>query len=128
MENSIDFAVILPELEVMEWSNKRKHSQLPCKALIPEHQLAEVLVDKAKMTELLDEISLVPKSIEFNRNEQDLQKVVQHLGFPFWVRSSSGTSGLGSLRIEDMNSLKNWIHINPKVNQFLASSYLPGEI
>lgn len=125
-ENAIDYAVILPELEVIEWSKRKMSEKLPCPAFIPDFELARVLVDKAKMTKFLDEMDLVPKSIEFNRNEKNLERIIEYLQFPFWVRSSSGTSGLGSLKIEDKDSLMNWIHINPNVNQFLASSYLPG--
>ena len=125
-ENQVDLAVILPELEVMEWSRRKLDSELPCASLIPDYSISEVLVDKAKMTQLLEELDLVPKSVEFQRNESNLKGVSDKLGFPFWVRSSSGTSGLGSLKIEDLDSLKNWIQINPKVDNFLASSFLAG--
>ncbi len=48
------------------------------------------------------------------------------MGTGFWVRSSSGTSGLGSLRIFSEADLRNWIKINPGIEVFLASKYLPG--
>src|SRR5262249_44393337 len=117
---------ILPELEVMEWAKKNEHSGLPCKALLPSSNIASRLFDKAGMTELLSTLDLVPPSVEFERNDQDLQKVIDKLGNDFWVRSSSGTSGLGSLRVDGLDSLKNWIHINPGVSRFLASKFLPG--
>lgn len=125
-ENKIDVAVILPELEVMEWSKRMEAGKLPCKAFLPASSIAALLVDKAKMTELLDPLGVVPPSVEFNRDEKDLSKVFSKLGFPFWVRSTSGTSGLGSLKVEDEDGLKNWITINPGVKQFLASKFLPG--
>ncbi len=126
LENKIDVAVILPELEVMEWSKRKEAGKLPCKAFLPASSIAALLVDKAKMTELLDSLGVVPPSVEFNRDEKDLSKVFDKLGFPFWVRSTSGTSGLGSLKVEDEDGLKNWITINPGVKQFLASKFLPG--
>jgi carbamoyl-phosphate synthase large subunit len=125
-ENSIEFAVILPELEVMEWAKRNTAGLLPCKALLPEPVIAALLVDKAKMTEILNPFNMVPKSVEFAYNETDLQKVFTTLGSTFWVRSTSGTSGLGSLKIDSLASLKNWIQINPGVKQFLASTFLPG--
>lgn len=125
-ENSVDIAVILPELEVIAWSKRKKDAKLPCKALIPDLQLSSLLIDKAKMTSLLEKIALVPKSIEFNRNEKDLSSVMESLPLPFWVRSTSGTSGLGSLKVDNEESLRNWIQINPGVSQFLASEFLPG--
>lgn len=124
--HSIDFAVILPELEVMEWSKKNETSGLPCKALLPESSIAALLVDKAKMTEILTELDVVPPSVSFFANELDIHKINEQLEFPFWVRSTMGTSGLGSLKVEDENALRNWITINPGVKQFLASKFLPG--
>ena len=124
--HQIKYAVILPEMEVLEWSRKASSSFLPCQAFIPDLQLGEVLVDKARMTDILDPLGIVPPSLEFNREESNLLRIFDRLGSDFWVRSSSGTSGLGSLRIDSLDSLKNWIQINPKVNTFLASQYLPG--
>jgi carbamoyl-phosphate synthase large subunit len=88
--------------------------------------MAELLVDKAKMTDILKSLDIVPPSIEFSSDETNLQNVFNKLGSDFWVRSTSGTSGLGSLRVDSVASLKNWIQINPGVKQFLASKFLPG--
>lgn len=124
--HQIDLAVILPELEVMEWSKRAEEGKLPCKALLPGSKIAGLLVDKAQMTELLDSLDLVPPSVEFDRNTTDFSSVFNKLGSDFWVRSSSGTSGLGSLRVDGEESLKNWVQINPGVKTFLASKFLPG--
>ena len=125
-ENNIEYAVIQPELEVLEWSKKQEEGKLPCKVLLPDFKLAKLLVDKAKMTSLLSKLDVVPKSFEFDRNEKNLEKVAKHLGYPYWVRSTSGSSGLGSLKIENLESLENWIQINPNVHNFLASKFLTG--
>lgn len=125
-ENNIEIAVILPELEVMEWSKRKESQVLPCKVLLPDYSMAELLVDKSKMTEILRDLDIVPPSVTFNRDIKDFEEVFQVLKENFWVRSTNGTSGLGSLKVEDENSLKNWIQINPKVNQFIASKFLPG--
>lgn len=124
----IDLAIVLSESEVLAWSKRLEEggANLPCKALLPDSNLAELLFDKAKMTELLDPLLLVPKSISFHRNLQNFDEVFDTLGNEFWVRSSSGTSGLGSLKIDGVDSLKNWIQINPRVETFLASQFLPG--
>ncbi|MCB0461006.1 MAG: hypothetical protein KDC74_13475 [Flavobacteriaceae bacterium] len=124
--NNIEYAVILPELEILEWSKKQQVDTLPCKTLLPDYQLAQLLVDKAKMTEVLKNMDVVPRSVEFARDKKDLTTIGTALGYPYWVRSTSGSSGLGSLKIENIESLENWIDINPKVTHFLASSFLPG--
>lgn len=125
-ENNIEYAVILPELEVMEWSKRAAQMELPVKVLLPSYEIAGLLVDKAKMTKILDPLGLVPPSFSFDRNHTSLEEVFAKLGDDFWVRSSSGTSGLGSLRVDGIQSLRNWIQINPNVQTFLASQYLSG--
>lgn len=125
-DNQIDFAVVLPELEVIEWSKRMETGQLPCKVLLPDHAIASLLVDKAKMTDILEDLDIVPPSVAFSRSEEDLERIFSVLGNDFWVRSTSGTSGLGSLKVDSPQALKNWIQINPGVEDFLASKFLPG--
>ena len=124
--HAIEFAVVLPEFEVLAWSRRQQEGRLPCKVLLPDPLLAEMLVNKSEMTEALKDMDLVPPSVAFSREETGLNHVSDTLGFPFWVRSASGTSGLGSLKVENQPALKNWIQINPDVREFLASTYLPG--
>lgn len=125
-EHQIDYAVILPELEVMEWSKRQMEGKLPCPAFLPHPEIAALLVDKARMTDMLEPLGLVPVSIEFERSIVDLSPIFEKLKNNFWVRSTSGTSGLGSLLIDSEDSLKNWIQINPGVKTFIGSTYLPG--
>lgn len=122
----ITMAVILPELEVMEWSKRNETVGVPCKVLLPSSTMASFLVDKAKMTDILDPLGLVPLSVSFDRDLEDISVVFETLGDDFWVRSSSGTSGLGSLHIDSQAALRNWIQINPGVTHFLASTFLTG--
>jgi carbamoyl-phosphate synthase large subunit len=125
-KHKIEAAVVLPELEVVEWSKRAQKGELPCKAFLPDPSINGILVDKAAMTEILMESGLVPPSVSFHRDSDKLQLIFDELGSDFWVRSSSGTSGLGSLRIDGLESLQNWIEINPGVQHFLASMFLPG--
>lgn len=126
-DNNIDIAVILPEVEVKEWSRMQKSGALlPCKCLLPDHSMAETLIDKAKMTDFLKSQEVVPPSVKFHRTQINASDIGKSLGFPFWVRSASGTSGLGSLKVTSTQELLNWVDINPGVSDFLASAYLPG--
>jgi len=126
LENNIEIAIILPELEIVEWCKRKETNELPCKVLLPDLSIANLLVDKSKMTEVLKDSDIVPPSFSFHRSHQNLAEIFEALGADFWVRSTSGTSGLGSLKIKDIDSLKNWIQINPNVNEFIASKFLPG--
>ncbi len=128
LENhQIDIALIQPEKEVLAWSERASEgSSFPCKVLLPDYQLAQLLVDKSKMTRVLAPYGLVPPSIAFRSEELDWASIEEVLDYPFWVRSTSGSSGLGSLKVEDRPALQNWLRINAGVDRFLASSFLPG--
>lgn len=122
-EERIDYAVVLPEQEVLEWARRREEDALPCASLLPDHALAKTLVDKSAMTRILEPHCLAPRSFAFQRDK--LSESFE-LEFPFWVRSASGSSGLGALKVASVKELRNWVQINPKVDTFLASEFLPG--
>ena len=126
-EEKIDLAIVQPEMEVLEWTRyKSLGKEWPCKTLLPDLSIVENLLDKSLMTELLKETDLVPNSLDIDPNNFDLKLIEERLGYPFWIRSTSGSSGLGSLKVENADSLKNWITINPKVTQFIGSEFLSG--
>ncbi len=124
-EEDIGIAVVLPEIEALEWSRRSVNASLPCKALIPDFKLASQLVDKAVMTELLLPSGLVPRSFAFLRDELDYAANFE-IPYPFWVRSAEGSSGLGSFLVKSAEELENWTLLNPEVRKFLASEFLPG--
>lgn len=126
-KHKIDLALVHPEHEVMEWSRRQSTTKdLPCKAFLPDHKLCEVLVDKSKMTDLLQDTDLVPASYVFEASIKDFDKLESTLQYPFWIRATEGSSGLGSLKVHNQAELKNWLNINPKVNTFIASTFLSG--
>lgn len=126
VEQGVEIALIQPELEVLAWSKRAETAALPCKALLPNHALALALTDKARMTELLEATGLVPPSAAISPVDDDLEQVGEILDYPFWIRATAGSSGLGSLKVETPLALRQWIAINPGVKQFIASKYLPG--
>jgi carbamoyl-phosphate synthase large subunit len=125
-KHQIEMALIQPELEVMAWAKQAKTGRLPCKALLPDYDLASILVDKARMTELLDGHGLVPESVVLDINNGGIDQLEAALAYPFWIRSTTGSSGLGALKVTNREALQNWIAINPDVKQFIASAYLSG--
>jgi hypothetical protein len=123
----IDVAVVLPEVEVAEWSRRQSQLGLPCKALIPDTRLTDLLMDKAVMSEVLAPHGLVPSSLVVSLDDAELAaKVDAALNYPFWVRSATGSSGLGSFKVTDFAMLEHWLKINRGVEKFLASEFLPG--
>jgi carbamoyl-phosphate synthase large subunit len=125
-KHNIELAIVQPELEVLEWSKRSKTHELPCKVLLPDHDLVKALVDKATMTEHLEPFGVVPSSVRIDPMNIDFSSIEKKLKYPFWIRSTSGSSGLGSLKVMNELSLKNWMLINPDVKEFLASEFLPG--
>lgn len=125
-ENDIKYAMINPESAVLEWSLYKKNGGVwPCKTILPDYDVVKVLMNKGKMTAILKESGLVPKSYVLKPTELDFSKLEEQLHYPFWIRSTSGSSGLGSLKVESRESLKNWFNINPGVSEFIASTFLP---
>jgi carbamoyl-phosphate synthase large subunit len=126
-ENEIDGAIILPELEVIEWAkNAELKLNKKIKLHLPDHALAKEIVNKHTLHKLLHDSGLIPKYYLINPSEYSYSELIKTVGEIFWVRSTEGSSGLGSLKIENIKALEQWIAINPAVGQFIASEFLPG--
>lgn len=126
-QEHIDAAIILPEEEVLEWSlNHQSKLDQQIVTHLPDHRLVKSLVNKHLMHEQLAGSSLIPKFIKINPLSYDYQAIVKEIGDTFWIRSTEGSSGLGSLKIGSEEALLQWISINPKVKEFIATEYLPG--
>ena len=126
-KENIDAAIVLPEEEVLEWSlNHQSKLNRPVITHLPDHRLAKSLVNKHQMHEQLADSSLIPKFIKINPLSYNYQSIVNEIGDTFWIRSTEGSSGLGSLKIDSEEALSQWISINPKVKEFIATEYLPG--
>ena len=125
--HQIELAMVQPELEVIAWSKRKSENQpLPCPAFLPDHDVNALLVDKSLMTKVLANTGLVPESVNINPSQLDWTELESRLPYPFWIRSTSGSSGLGALKVESREGLENWLNINPGVKHFIASTFLPG--
>jgi hypothetical protein len=122
----IEIAIVQPELEVIEWSRKAYNDELTCKCLLPHYHIADLLIDKSKLNAHLSSLKVVPDSITFNRNNLSIEQFHETLGDTYWVRSTKGSSGLGSLHVKNKEMLLGWLDMNKDVEDFIASRYLPG--
>jgi hypothetical protein len=126
-DEQIDMAVILPEQEVLAWCQRQAQGSLPCKALIPPQVAVDKMLDKGILTEALASSGLVPASVMIDPdNTLDIERAANSLSYPYWVRSATGSSGLGSFKITSEDDLLRWISINRDIKRFIASAYLPG--
>src|SRR5699024_5651710 len=120
-------AVILPEKEVLEWAQNKHRLKQNVVTHLPDYNLASTLVNKHKLHEYLDGSALIPKFRKINIASYNYDALAEELGNIFWVRSTEGSSGLGSLKIESELALSQWISINPEVREFIATEYLSGQ-
>lgn len=122
-----EIAFVQPELEVIGWGEYfNRNKSFPCPVLIPPVELSRVLVDKSMMAEILNQSVFIPKTLKLNQHSQNFQFIEDQIGFPCWIRATKGSGGLGSLKVENINTLKSWLLIHKDIDEFTLSSYLPG--
>jgi carbamoylphosphate synthase large subunit len=125
-KESIDYAFVVPELEVLEWSSRMKTGHLPCDCLIPDFEVAKILYDKFETHKRLIYYNLVPKTIKIEADKIE-DNIGDILKIPFWVRGRSGAGAIGSFKVNKMDGLRMWIKLNPHINDFIVSDFLPGK-
>ena len=125
-KETIDVAVVQPEEEVEAWAKFLKNNTIPCKILLPDYELIVSLRNKELMNNLLEDTNYIPKSFFFVNKDVNLKNIVKKIGYPYWLRSSKGSSGVGSLKINNIEEGEAWLRINSKIEKFTVSEYLPG--
>lgn len=126
-ENSIDYAFVQPESEIVEWGQYYEdHGIFPVPVFMGCKLLSESLRDKSIMSELLNGTDFIPKTIKVTQHNPRFEDVEKQIGFPCWIRATEGTGGLGSLRLDDISSYKSWLFINSQISEFTVSEFLPG--
>jgi len=123
---NIEAAVILPEVEVLEWAVNRSKLSRRILTHLPDYELAEVLVNKHHLHTYLRDSEWIPKFAKVDPSGYDFTQITHTIGIPFWIRSTEGSSGLGSLKIESKGALNQWVSINRGVKEFIATEFLPG--
>ena len=126
-EKKIDYAFVQPEAEIVEWgAYYEKNGKFPCPVFMGCKLLSESLRDKAIMAELLKGTEFIPKTIKVTQRDPKFEEVKKEIGFPCWIRATEGTGGLGSLRLDDVDSYRSWLFINSKIPEFTVSEFLTG--
>ncbi len=125
-KENIEGAIVLPEVEVLEWAKSASNLERSLRVHLPDYNLANTLVNKHRLHEILDDTFWVPKFKRVDPQNYDYKKLSDEVGDVFWIRSTEGSSGLGSLKIESESALSQWISINKGVKEFIATEYLPG--
>lgn len=126
-ERNIDYAFVQPESEIVAWGDFfEKNGKYPCPVFMGSRKLSVSLKDKSIMADLLEGTDYIPKTIKVTQNDPRYDDVEKEIGFPCWIRATEGTGGLGSLRLDDLNSYKSWLFINSAIPAFTVSEFLTG--
>jgi carbamoyl-phosphate synthase large subunit len=78
------------------------------------------------MAAVLEGTEFIPKTIRISQSGSKLKKRASHMKYPCWIRAIKGSGGLGSLMLENEESLKSWLVVNKEISDFTLSEYLPG--
>lgn len=126
-DKSVDYAFVQPESEIVAWGDYyEKNGKYPCPVFMGSRLLSASLKDKSIMAKLLEGTEFIPKTIKVTQNNPRFDDVEKKIGFPCWIRATEGTGGLGSLRLDDLNSYRSWLFINSHIPEFTVSEFLTG--
>lgn len=126
-KHNVDFAFIQPEKEVIAWGKYyEENGTFPCPVLIPPRKLAAALINKARMSELLEGTEYIPKTIKFVPGETSIDLVEKEIGYPCWIRATEGSGGLGSLKLNRSQDLEAWLFIHENIKEYTISEFLTG--
>lgn len=122
-ENEIEYAILIPEPEVLYWSE----NPFNVKFLRIPPLFAKKVLSKKSLYDSLSGKAYIPKYQIISRDEMMLDKNII-LNYPMWIRdySEGTTSGKGSLMASNYDEVRAWATINQGIPSFMLSEYLPG--
>ncbi len=119
-----DAVIVVPEVEVLHWAE----NPFPFPCLLPPAEFCRTVISKERLFSALAGTDLIPRSQKLEKSAVLSGKFPNPLGYPVWVRdASAGTaSGKGSFMAHDVAELRAWMEINPGIENFQLSEFLPG--
>jgi len=124
LEEKIDAAIVIPELEVIKWAAYI----FPTKYVVPPLNFSKCVINKASLYRILNNSGLVPKFEILSREEILNGYLGKFNYFPLWIRdySEGSTSGKGALKVNNTEEVKAWVIINSNIKNFLLTEFLEG--
>lgn len=119
-----DAAIVNPELEVLFWSSKG----FPVSAILPPCDFCHIAISKRRLYESLSQTGLVPPFSIINSDLMINRRVLHIDKWPVWIRdiTEGSSSGRGSILAKNSGEACAWALLNPEIQQFMFSEYLPG--
>ncbi|MBQ6185628.1 MAG: hypothetical protein IJK48_07145 [Bacteroidales bacterium] len=123
-EERPDVAIIVPEVEVVYWSDK----DLGVPSLLPPPLFSQFAISKERLFDALGNTGLIPKSVDVSSQDIISEEFTCPLGYPVWIRDgSAGTaSAKGAFKASSKEDLCAWVQINGGITHFQLSEFLPG--
>lgn len=120
-----DAAIIVPEVEVLYWSENRPFD-IPY--IVPPPKFSRLVISKERLFSALEGTGLVPKSRTVSVEEICSNDFKNEFGYPVWIRDgAAGTaSAKGAFKATNVKELRAWTEINTGIKQFQLSEFLPG--
>jgi biotin carboxylase len=129
-ENGIEFIHAQPDIEVKNLSDARE--QFHATVFLPSKKCVDICQDKFLSAQAWHNAG-IPSPETFPVKDEsldsDLSKIIQKLGFPFWLRATSGAGGRGSTLVKNKETAVHWIKYWRARDvdwEFIAQQYLPG--
>ena len=122
-ENQIEYAILIPEPEVLYWSE----NPFNVKFLRIPPIFAKRVLSKRSLYDTLSGKPYIPSYQIISREEMMSESNIS-LKYPMWIRdyAEGTTSGKGSLMATDYDEVQAWATINKGIPSFMLSEYLPG--
>jgi carbamoyl-phosphate synthase large subunit len=117
-----------PDGEVLLLSKNKK--KLNCRTFLPSYNTVSICQDKFKSGEIWKKVGICTSESILVKDVDDLAKVEDVIGYPFWLRATHGFSSRGSTPVEKRETAESWITYwrSRKVMwNFVAQEYLPGK-
>lgn len=123
-QDAVDVAVVIPESEVLFWTEHR----MPVRSLLPPPKFSRIAISKRRTYELLRSKELAPEFYVVSRDDILGGKLVDPAGKNVWLRdfSEGSTSGKGALRAASTAEMRAWAILNPNIQEYMVSDFLPG--
>jgi carbamoyl-phosphate synthase large subunit len=124
IKESIDVAIIIPELEVLFWSINK----FCIPYIVPPPKFAESVISKKNLYDMLKETCLIPDYRIFSKEEILSKSFINPITYPCWIRDfeEGSTSGKGSFMASNKEQMEAWMVINEGIDNFMVSEFLPG--
>ena len=127
-KEQIDYAIVQPESEVLAWGEWfERNGEFPCPVVIPPAVYTRSLVNKGVMADLLAGTDYIPKTVRIMSDAYDTAQIEELVGYPCWIRASTGSGGFGSMKINGEKDLDAWLLVQSGIEEFTVSEFLPGK-